>query len=80
MSLKSKLDGPLPVTAPLVLKVYRDLADGFGANADVSTEWPQLEKEMLAVIGLEKLLEIERATVETGTRSVAAGLRALDHL
>src|SRR5438874_4908821 len=42
-------------------KVYRDLADGFGANAEVSTEWPQLEQEMLGVIGLEKLLEVERA-------------------
>jgi methylisocitrate lyase len=47
-------------------KVYADLADGFGANAAVSTEWPALEEEMLRIIGLEKLLEVERATVETG--------------
>jgi methylisocitrate lyase len=49
-------------------KVYQDLADGFGAHAPVSTEWPELEKEMLGVIGLEKLLEVERATVETDGR------------
>jgi hypothetical protein len=35
----------------------------------VSAEWPELEKEMLGVIGLEKLLEVERATVETDGRT-----------
>ena len=51
-----------------------------GADAPVSAEWPQLEKEMLGVIGLEKLLDVERATVEMGGRPLARGPRRLDHL
>jgi 2-methylisocitrate lyase-like PEP mutase family enzyme len=45
-------------------QVYRDLADGFGANARPDPAWSDLEKDMLGVIGLEGLLEIERRTVE----------------
>jgi len=44
--------------------VYRDLADDFGANSPPRSDWKELEEEMLGVIGLEKLLEIERRTVE----------------
>jgi len=44
---------------------YAALAQGFGAGA-TTHEWEPLEKEMLRVIGLEKLLAVERATVETG--------------
>src|SRR5262249_18208642 len=47
-------------------KSYTDLADGFGAKA-VKRDWASVEHEMLDVIGLEKLLAVERATVE-GTR------------
>jgi len=43
--------------------VYRDLVDGFGAGRP-RREWGSTEKEMLDVIGLPKLLAIERATVE----------------
>jgi len=43
--------------------VYKDLVDGFGAGRP-RREWGPTEKEMLDVIGLEKLLAIERATVE----------------
>jgi methylisocitrate lyase len=43
--------------------VYRDLVDGFGAGRPTRDFGP-LEKEMLRVIDLEKLLAIERATVE----------------
>ena len=50
-------------------QVYRDLADGFGANAKPNPEWSDVEKDMLGVIGLEDLLEIERRTVELGTPS-----------
>jgi 2-methylisocitrate lyase-like PEP mutase family enzyme len=42
---------------------YEDLADGFGAGRPVR-DWAPLEKDMLRVIDIEKLLAIERATVE----------------
>ena len=42
---------------------YEDLADGFGAARPVR-DWAPLEKDMLRVIDIEKLLAIERATVE----------------
>ena len=49
-------------------KVYEDLADGFGAKSPTKPDWGPVEKDMLAVIELEKLLAVERATVETGER------------
>jgi 2-methylisocitrate lyase-like PEP mutase family enzyme len=48
-------------------KVYEDLADGFGAKSRTKPDWGPMEKDMLAVIGIEKLLAVERATVEKGT-------------
>jgi len=50
-------------------KVYQELADGFGANVKTKPDWSPVEQDMLAVIQLEKLLAIERATVENGKRS-----------
>ena len=47
-------------------KVYEDLADGFGAKGTARPDWSPLEKDMLAVIGLDRLLAVERATVEPG--------------
>ena len=47
-------------------KVYEDLADGFGATLTAKPDWTRLEKDMLAVIELERLLAVERATVEPG--------------
>jgi len=47
-------------------QLYHDLADGFGAAKMPGTEWGRIEKEMLATIELEKLLAVERATVEKG--------------
>ena len=47
-------------------KVYDDLADGFGARSKTKPDWGPVEKGMVAVIGLEKLLAVERATVEKG--------------
>ncbi len=44
---------------------YAALAQGFGAGS-TTHEWEPLEKEMLRVIELEKLLAVERATVEKG--------------
>ena len=46
-------------------KVYADLAAGFGAG-QAKADWGPLEHEMLGVIELEKLLEVERRTVEKG--------------
>jgi 2-methylisocitrate lyase-like PEP mutase family enzyme len=45
-------------------QVYQDLAEDFGANSPQRSDWPELEAEMLGLIGLEKLLEVERRTVE----------------
>jgi len=47
-------------------KVYEDLADGFGARSEAAPDWGPTEKAMLAAIDLEKLLAVERATVEKG--------------
>ena len=49
-------------------KVYQDLADGFGARSTDRPDWGAIEKELFAVIGLEKLLAVERATVESGKK------------
>jgi hypothetical protein len=42
--------------------------DGFGAGTTSKPDWSPVEKDMLGVIGFEKLLAIERATVENGKR------------
>jgi hypothetical protein len=44
-------------------QAYADLRQGFGVGAPIR-EWAALEEEMLDLIGLEKLLEIERRTTE----------------
>ncbi len=47
-------------------KAYRDLADGFGATLTAKPDWGPIETAMLATIELERLLAVERATVEKG--------------
>ena len=44
-------------------RTYAELRSAFGAGAP-TRDWAPLEKDMLGVIGLEKLLAVERATVE----------------
>jgi 2-methylisocitrate lyase-like PEP mutase family enzyme len=44
-------------------RTYADLRAAFGAGTPVR-DWGPLEQDMLGVIGLEKLLAVERATVE----------------
>jgi 2-methylisocitrate lyase-like PEP mutase family enzyme len=46
-------------------KTYADLAQDFG-SAQPKADWSAVEHEMLQVIDIEKLLAIERATVEKG--------------
>jgi len=46
--------------------VYAELADGFGARVATKPDWGPVEKQMLDVIGIEKLLAVEGATVEKG--------------
>ena len=46
-------------------KTYADLAAGFGVG-QARSDWGPLEHEMLGVIELEKLLAVERRTVEKG--------------
>jgi methylisocitrate lyase len=45
-------------------KAYAELADGFGAALTATPDWSAVEQDMLKVIGIEKLLAVERATVE----------------
>lgn len=47
-------------------KTYEDLANGFAATLTARADWGAAEKDMLAVIGIERLLAVERATVEPG--------------
>jgi hypothetical protein len=49
MSLRARIQGALPVTAP-----------------QPKPDWSAVEDEMLNVIDIEKLLAVERATVEKG--------------
>jgi methylisocitrate lyase len=46
-------------------QVYADLAKGFGAG-QAKADWGPVEHAMLEAIELEKLLAVERATVEKG--------------
>jgi methylisocitrate lyase len=44
-------------------RTYTELRAAFGAGTP-ARDWGPLERDMLGVIGLEKLLAVERATVE----------------
>ena len=69
LGYKIVADPSTPLLAAYVAwkKVYEELADEFGANVQTKPDWSPIEKDMLRVIDLEKLLAIERATVENGT-------------
>jgi methylisocitrate lyase len=60
-------DPSTPLLAAFVAwkQVYTDLAADFGAEQP-RTDWTPVEHEMLRVIDIEKLLAVERATVEKG--------------
>jgi 2-methylisocitrate lyase-like PEP mutase family enzyme len=60
-------DPSTPLLAAYVAwkKVYADLAEDFGARQS-KVDWSPVEHEMLKVIDIEKLLAVERATVEKG--------------
>ena len=46
-------------------RVYAELAEDFGARGP-ATDWTAVEHEILKVIDIDKLLQVERATVEQG--------------
>jgi 2-methylisocitrate lyase-like PEP mutase family enzyme len=48
--------------------VYEELAENFGAKAKHPVDYTPVEHDMLKVIGIEKLLAVERATVEKGKK------------
>jgi methylisocitrate lyase len=56
---------PLLAACAAWKQVYADLAQGFAAGMP-KVDWGPVEREMLGAIGLEKLLDVERRTVETG--------------
>jgi hypothetical protein len=53
-------------------RLYAELARNFRAGTEEATDWPALEKDMLGVIGIERLLAVERATVETDPRAAGS--------
>ncbi|HUZ77282.1 MAG TPA: isocitrate lyase/PEP mutase family protein [Chloroflexota bacterium] len=57
-------DSSTPLLAAFLAwkQVYAELAQGFSAGT--SSQWHKAEQEMMAAVGLEELLVIERATVE----------------
>jgi 2-methylisocitrate lyase-like PEP mutase family enzyme len=67
LGYKIVADPSTPLLAAFVAwkKVYGELANDFG-GAQVKTDWSPVEHEMLGVIDIERLLAIERATVEKG--------------
>ena len=44
--------------------VYAHLADGFHDTSRTPADWSALQQDLHATIGLDKLLAIEKATVE----------------
>jgi 2-methylisocitrate lyase-like PEP mutase family enzyme len=63
-------DAQTPLLAGFVAwqKIYDELRDGFGGRARARADWGPAERAMLGVIDLEKLLAVERATVEKARR------------
>jgi 2-methylisocitrate lyase-like PEP mutase family enzyme len=67
MSLRALMQGPLPVTAPLVLNpLMAKMVEAAGFPAGYLGGGAPTEEAMLSAIDLEKLLAVERATVEKG--------------
>jgi 2-methylisocitrate lyase-like PEP mutase family enzyme len=77
VSLRSLVQGPLPVTAPLALNpLMAEMVEGAGFPAgylgggatkrEGAPDWVPTEEAMLSAIDLEKLLAVERVTVEKG--------------
>ena len=67
LGYKIVADPSTPLLAAFVAwkKIYADLAQDFGGG-QAKVDWAPVEHEMLGVIGIEKLLAVERATVEKG--------------
>jgi 2-methylisocitrate lyase-like PEP mutase family enzyme len=67
LGYKIVADPSTPLLAAFVAwkKVYADLAQDFGGG-QAKVDWSPVEHEMLKVIDIEKLLAVERATVEKG--------------
>jgi methylisocitrate lyase len=67
LGYKIVADPSTPLLAAFVAwkKVYAELAQDFGGG-QAKVDWSPVEHEMLGIIGIEKLLAVERATVEKG--------------
>jgi 2-methylisocitrate lyase-like PEP mutase family enzyme len=67
LGYKIVADPSTPLLAAFVAwqKVYAELAQDFGAGQP-KVDWSPVEHEMLKVIDIERLLAVERATVEKG--------------
>jgi len=67
LGYKIVADPSTPLLAAFVAwkTIYTNLMDEFGGKQP-KADWSPVEHEMLDVIGIEKLLAVERATVEKG--------------
>jgi 2-methylisocitrate lyase-like PEP mutase family enzyme len=67
LGYKIVADPSTPLLAAFVAwkKVYAELAQDFGSGQP-KVDWSPVEREMLKVIDIERLLAVERATVENG--------------
>ncbi|MDP6872839.1 MAG: isocitrate lyase/PEP mutase family protein [Alphaproteobacteria bacterium] len=57
---------PLTAAYEAMRAVYTEMADGFSLTSRPVEDWGRLQDEMHDSIGLERLLEVERRTVEEG--------------
>ena len=57
---------PLLAAYEAMKAVYAEMADGFALRSRPTQDWERLQHEQHATIGLERLLEVERRTVEKG--------------
>ena len=57
---------PLLAAYEAMRAVYAELADGFAIRSRSPADWEALQHAQHATIGLERLLEVERRTVEKG--------------
>jgi 2-methylisocitrate lyase-like PEP mutase family enzyme len=57
---------PLLAAHEIWRRLYAEMADGFAARSRSPADWQKLQDAVHETIGLERLLDVERQTVETG--------------
>ena len=62
--LLADTSAPLLAAYEAMAAVYRELAEGFSITSRPLEDWQRLKDELHGTIGLDKLIRIEKATVE----------------